>query len=207
LESNSITSSLDKEAAYKEAFVKGLLAGGKTLATKFNGSYVMDAVRKSHLQHLRAVADEPMTLHGMALKAMEENGAVGAKAIRNGVNKARILVGDVDTALGAMAVGKKGMTDPNHNSLRKTMFTFRKDNYKKVNFKAPNPADPNNPIRKHKLINQERASISAPLHTISGMVVPGLAMMKGQELLENYKNRGNATPAQGGYPSGERTTN
>ena len=184
---NNSNNSIDKKAAHKEAFVKGLIAGGKNLATKFNGSYVMDAVRKNRLQNMRAIVDEPMSMHGMALKALEENGAVGAGAVRKGINKGRVLLGDIDTGLGAMAVGKKGLTDPDHKSLRKTLFTFKKDNYRRIN----------QPGGGHVLVNQERPSITAPLHTVSNIVVPSLAMMKGQEIVESFKNKGE-TQTQGG---------
>lgn len=152
----------------------------------------MDAVRQKRIQGLRAVVDEPMSLHGMALKAFEENGAVGAETVRKGINKTRVLLSDIDTGLGAAAIGRKGITDPSHKSLRKTLFTFSKDNYHRVNKKGGG----------HLLVNQSRPSITAPLHTLSGIAVPSLAMMKGQEILAGIKNKGEApygdTQSQGG---------
>lgn len=187
-----MATSLEKKAAHKEAFLKAMISGGKNLVSRAKGSYVMDAVRKYRPQNLAAVAEDPMSMHGTVLKAMEENGAVGAGMLRNGLNKARLALGDIDTGLGAMAVGRKGMADPNSKSLRKTLFTFKKDNYQKVDL----------PGEGHYLLNQSRPSITAPLHTVSGIAVPALAMWKGQELLEKVKNKG-----EGGYPSGERPIN
>lgn len=175
---NLETSSLDKKAAYKRAFLESLITTGRNLASKAGTSYIADAVRKSHIQHIRAALDDPMTIHGMALNSLGEHGAVGASAIKGAINRGRIALGDLDTALGAAAIGKKGLTDPTNKSLRKTLFTFKKDNYRKVN-KSDGT---------HVLVQQSRPSISAPMHTVAGMVVPALAMMKGQELVESFRN-------------------
>lgn len=181
-------STSEKIAAQKEAFVSEAIAGAKAMASRFNKSYVMDAVRKGHMQNLRAAVDDPMSMHGMVFKTLEENGAVGAQTIRKGINKARVTLGDIDTGLGAMAVGKDGVTNDANKSLRKTLFTYAKDNYKIVKNKDG-----------HTLVSQSRPSITAPLHTVSNLVVPSLAMMKGQEIVQGFRNKGKEQGDYAGY--------
>lgn len=197
---------MEKRAAYKEAFLKNMLAAGEQLAAKgrglldrANNSYVMDAVRANRLQNIKAVKDEPVTLHGTVLNSFVENGAIGAGMMRSGINKARVFLGDVDTGLGALAIGKKGMTDPTHSSLRKTLFTFEKDNYVKVDKYGPKPSKkvPSDPNNLHILEQQTRPSISAPLHAVSGVAVPMLAMAKGMELLHRDNGVQGAQSVQG----------
>ncbi|MDD2231245.1 MAG: hypothetical protein PHY48_17820 [Candidatus Cloacimonetes bacterium] len=157
---------------YKEAFLK-------QLASKFKGSYVMDAVRAARPQNAASAAEEAMTLHGTVLGALKQNGAVGADTMGKVLNKGRSFLGDVDTALGAAAMGKKNVQDASANNFRKSMFTFKTDNYRKVEGEGG----------LHSLQQQSRPSISAPLRTASRIIVPSLAMMKGQELIEGYRNK------------------
>ena len=178
-------SQLDKQAAYKEAFIKGMIQAGENLVTKVKGSYVADAVRSAHMQHLRAAAEDPMTLHGTLLSSLEQHGAIGAKTLHKALNKGRVALGDLDTALGAMAIGKDGMQDPSSKTLRKTLFTFKKDNYRTV--KGSDGF--------HTLVQQSRPSISAPLTTVSSIGVPMLAMAKGNELIQQHKQPKEVNPS------------
>lgn len=192
---------MDKQAAYKAAFLKELIQGGKALASKADESYIMDAVRSARPQHIRSIfKEEPMTLHGTVLNSLRENGAVGINPIMKTINRGRLLLGDIDTALGAAAVGKKGLLDPASKSLRKSVFTFSKGNERSI---------PKDAYGMKGTRQQSRPSITAPLGFVSSLAVPGLAMLKGNEILAGLKNKKNSLAdvqnngVQGGYPGGE----
>lgn len=174
---------------YKQAFLEGLagkagLLVGKAgnMLNKFKSSYVMKAVRDARPQY--AAAEEPMTIHGTVLKALDENGAFGASHIRKGLDKVRRFAEDVDTGLGAIAMGKhnvENMANPAVKSWRKTLFVSEKHNLIKNPTKVPgvNPyGDDLNTFNQAR-----RSSISEPIAGVGRMAVPVLALGKGMEIL------------------------
>lgn len=167
---------------YKEAFLSTLANKAGTLIKNFKNSnrYVMDAVKNSRAQY--TVADSPMTMHGTILKALDENGAVGAGAIRTGLDKVRSFAEDVDTGLGAMLMGKKNYMDPNSKSFRKTLFTYGKGNTVEEKLTQPNQYGGTRTYH-----GASRPSATAPLGSVGKMAVPGLAMVKGMELINKAK--------------------
>lgn len=178
--------SVEQGSLYKRALLENLVRGagrlaGKTSASakllrgKLSNNYVMDAVRKARPQYATGVTDTGNTMHGSVFKVLEENGAVGASTIRKGFDKVRTLVEDVDTGLGAMAVGKKSLETG--KGLRHDMFTFHKRNY------VSGGKLGNNPFGDYSTSYQaSRPSITAPLEGVSAIAVPTLAMFKGMEI-------------------------
>lgn len=187
-----MTYSKEYKGLYKQALLEGIArkAGSLVGKTKSRFGYVADAVKKARPQYSADVTDTGYSMHGSVLKALEENGAFGASAIRKGFDKARMIAEDVDTGLGAMAIGKKGLESG--KGIRHDLFTM-----KARNWIQGKPSD-SNPYGKDLGVQYQasRPSITAPLESVGAMVVPILALNKGYEILESQREKTRATNAQ-----------
>lgn len=185
---------------YKQAFLETLIRNAGTqsgkLAARFkqlsnalHNNYVVDAIRRSRIQYAPNVVDNSFTLHGQILQSLEEHGALGAKQIRQGLDKIRMAAETADTGLGAMAIGKRGLETK--RGWRYNLFSYRKRNY------IPDPTKHiNNPFGAGLgvRLQAERPSITAPLEAIGATAVPTMAVLKGNEIIETVtgkKHQGN----------------
>lgn len=190
-----MTYSQEYKGLYKQALLDGIARKAGNLAgrTKARFSYVADAVKKARPQYSAEVTDTGYSMHGTVLKALEENGAFGAATLRKGFDKVRRVAEDIDTGLGAMAVGKKGLESG--KGIRHDLFTMKARNW------VPGKPSDANPYGKTLGVQYQakRPSITAPLESISAMAVPTLALMKGSEILEAHKEKSRAAEAQKQY--------
>lgn len=191
---------------YKQAFLETLIrqAGKQSgrLATKFTNlgtkatsalnkarssiipDYVVDAVQKARPQFAPGTVDNSFTLHGQLLKSLDEYGAFGAKQLRHGLDKIRMAAETADTGLGAWAIGKKGLETK--KGFRYNLFSYKKRNwlpYKGNSLK--NPLDPSLGLK----YQAERPSITAPLDAIGATAVPTMAILKGNEIIEQVSGK------------------
>ena len=187
-----MTYSQEYKGLYKQALLEGIArkAGSLVGKTKSRFGYVEDAVKKARPQYGADVTDIGYSMHGTVFKALEENGAFGASTLRKGLDKVRMIAEDVDTGLGALAIGKKKLAEG--KGFRHDLFTMKSRNW------IPGKPSDSNPYGKDLGVQYQasRPSITAPLESIGAMVVPGLALMKGTELLEAQRDKTRDTNAQ-----------
>ena len=144
---------------------------------------IKDAVRAAKPQHTLAGKDKGFSLMSWILDAAEHNGAIGAKSIRKGYEKAQYGISVADTALGAAL---RGNAKP--GSMRYGMFTtkqkipMRYENGKLV----PDLTD-HKPTGLYKDV--ERASISEPVRALSAPVGTGLALTKADEIINSMQKK------------------
>lgn len=177
---------------YKQALLEGIArkAGSLVSKTKSRFGYVADAVKKARPQYGADVTDVGYSMHGTVFKALEENGAFGAGTLRRGFDKVRRVAEDVDTGLGALAIGKKRLAEG--KGFRHDLFTMKARNW------LPGKPSDSNPYGKGFGVQYQasRPSITAPLESVGAMAVPALAFMKGSELLEAQRAKTRAAEAQ-----------
>ena len=187
-----MTYSQEYKGLYKQALLEGIArkAGSLVGKTKSRFGYVEDAVKKARPQYGADVTDVGYSMHGTVFKALEENGAFGASTLRKGFDKVRRVAEDVDAGLGALAIGKKKLAEG--KGFRHDLFTRKSRNW------IPGKPSDSNPYGKDMGVQYQasRPSITAPVESIAAMVVPGLALMKGSELLEAQRNKTRAAEAQ-----------
>ena len=180
-----MTYSQEYKGLYKQALLEGIArkAGVLTSKVKARYGYVGDAVKKARPQYSADVTDTGYSMHGTVLKALEENGAFGATTIRKGFDKVRRVAEDIDTGLGAAAIGKKGLESG--KGFRHGLFTMKARNW------IPGKPSDSNPYGKELGVSYqaERPSITAPLESVGAMVIPGLAFAKGLDLLEQHRKQ------------------
>ena len=187
-----MTHGQEYKGLYKQALLEGIArkAGNLVGKTKSRFGYVADAVKKARPQYSAEVTDTGYSMHGTVLKALEENGAFGAGAVRKGFDKVRRVAEDIDTGLGSLAIGKKGLSEG--KGFRHDMFTMKARNW------VPGKPTDANPYGKDLGVSYQasRPSITAPLEGIGAIAVPTLAFIKGNEMLEEQRAKMKATNAQ-----------
>jgi hypothetical protein len=164
---NQVTSA-EKHAAYKEAFFK----------------HIAEAVKATRPDRYEALRQTNYSIVGQALKALENQGAIGAKQLNKGLLSVRKRISDADTALGAALTGKHWNASPEElknlsrvSRFRRAMFTDSKENlvdvgddmYKK--FRTP--------------------SATAPIKEVANVAVPLLAMNEAYKIVDDVKVKKN----------------
>jgi hypothetical protein len=172
---------MEKKAAYKEAFLNRIFPKA-----------TLEVLKATRPDRIKGLQHENVSLIGAALGMAREGGAVGANAINDGLNKARLAISDLDTGLGHLAAGKTYGKPKGQRSLRASIFT-----------------DSDNMIDRGNNMWQkvELPSITAPVKTVGTAALLSMGYYKGIEVGEDFKNyfrkskavqNGQRTPENGG---------
>ena len=172
---------IDNRGIFKQAMIERLFR----LA---NLNAAADAIAANKAVRHGMLADESTSIGGAVLSGLANHEALGAHTLNKIVTKASQGINDLDTGLGALAIGKH-VNDPSVRGVRK--FLFMDEHAMPVPGMGPDVS------RKVPI-----PSISKPIAAIGPPLTMMLAWQKGMEYFDSMRGKppAGATPSGGGGP-------
>lgn len=151
-----------------------------------NRNRITTEVRRTRPFHVMAARDKGYSGVSWGLDLAADNDALGAKTLRKGYQRAQYRLSQADTALGTLFRG-----DAKPDSWRYKLFTDIKGSKVPVKQNANGKIvyDLKNKSGQGLTKQMDRASVSAPVKSMAGPVIAGLAFSQADKIADKMRNK------------------